>query len=390
MVTNLPVEAKIKWAAVTACRSTPEKIKLMREFISLVPKHKGTSKLLSNVKRRIADLEREEEKAKARRKGGRGRSFSISKEGAGQIIVLGPTKVGKSSLLAAVTNAKPEISTRPYATRKPVLGMLPYQDVQFQMVEAPSLIEGASEGRMDGPKILGLARNADGLILMVDLSGNPVRQFEMLYSELDKSGTTIEKPEGQVEVNRRSFGSGIQIAGGGLLADCTAEDARRLLASYRINSALVKIRGRVRLDDIEDALFSSSVHKPTILIANKLDAFRAEENLAHLRETIKGRGIPLLAVSCRNNQGLEKLGERLFQMLGIIRIYTKEPAEKEPSKKPIVVGEGTRVVDVAKELHSELYKRFRYARMWGPSAKYPGEKVGSGHLIKEGDIIEIH
>jgi len=390
MVTNLPAEAKAKWAEVVACRSIPEKIKLMREFISLVPKHKGTSKLLANVRRRIADLEHELERSKARRKGGRGRSFSIPKEGAGQIVILGPTNVGRSSLLVSVTNAKPEVGPLPHTTQKPVPGMLPYQDVQFQLIEAPALVEGAADGRMDGPQILGLARNADGLVLMVDLSENPAEQFEMIRSELEKSGIMIEKPEGQVEVNRRSYGVGIQITGGGVLVDCTGDDLRRLLNSYRINSALVRIRGKVSLDDIEDSLFSSSVNKPAILITNKMDVARAEEKLLYLREALKERGIPLLPVSCKNNQGLAKLGESIFNMLGIIRIYTKEPAEKEPSRKPIVVEEETRVIDIAKKLHSELYRKFKYARIWGPSAKYPGEKVGSGHVLKDGDVIEVH
>ena len=166
MVTNLPPEAQDKWAEVVACRSTPQKIKLMREFISLVPKHKGTSKLLANVRRRIATLEREMKKAKARKKGGRGRGFSVPKEGAGQIIILGPANVGRSSLLASLTNAKAEITPVPYTTRKPIIGMLPYEDVQFQLVEAPALVKGATDGRMEGPQILGLARNADGLVLM--------------------------------------------------------------------------------------------------------------------------------------------------------------------------------------------------------------------------------
>ena len=170
MVTNLPVKAKAKWAEVVACRSTPEKVRLMREFIALCPKHKGTSKLLATVRRRIATLEREIERAKTHRRGGQAQSFSIPKEGAGQIIIIGPTKVGRSSLLAAITNAKPQVSPLPYTTIKPIPGMLIYEDIQFQLVEAPAISEGAADGRMFGSQILGLARNADGLILMVDLA----------------------------------------------------------------------------------------------------------------------------------------------------------------------------------------------------------------------------
>jgi len=390
MVTNLPAEAKAKWAEVVACRSTPQKIKLMREFISLVPKHKGTSKLLGNVRRRIAVLERELEKSKATKKGGGSGSFSVPKEGAGQITIIGPTKVGRSSLLASVTNAKVEPSPVLYATRKPVVGMLPYYDIQFQLVEAPALVEGAAEGRMEGPQILGLARNADGLILMVDLAEEPLKQFWMLCSELEQAGIIIEKSEGEVEVIRRSLGAGIQVVGGGFLVDCTLEDIRRLLNSYQINSALVRIRGKVNLDDIENSLFTSNIYKPTIVIANKTDLVGAEDRLIQLKEDLKEKGASILAVSCKSREGLDELGKHIFQMLGIMRVYTKEPLEKEPSNKPIVVEEGTTVIEVAKELHSNLYRRFKYARIWGQSAKYPGQKVGSDHVMKDGDIIEIH
>jgi hypothetical protein len=390
MVSNLPAEAKNKWAEVAACHSTPEKIKLMREFISLVPKHKGTNKLLGNVRRRIAALEDELDKTKARRKGSRTGGFSVPKEGAGQIIILGPTKVGRSSLLASVTNAKVEASPIFFATRKPVIGMLPYKNIQFQLIEAPALVEGASQGKMGGSQILGLARNADGLMLMVDLSEDPVEQFRILRSELERSGVLIGRSEGEVEVTRRSVGASVQVVGGGILVDCTLDDIRRMLESYRINSALVRVRGKVALDDIETSLFSSTVYKPTLIVANKVDAPKAGAALQNFKQALKDVEIPILPVSCLSSQGLEDLGGFIFKMLGIIRIYTKEPSDKEPSPNPIVVKEGTTVINIAKELHSSLYRRFQYGRIWGQSAKYPGQKVGSSHMLKDGDILEIH
>jgi len=388
MVTNLPAEAKAKWAEVVACRSIPEKIKLMREFISLVPKHKGTSNLLANVRRRIAILERELERKRTRRKGGYG-GFSVPKEGAGQIIILGPTNVGRSSLLASLTGAKAEVSPVYFTTKKPIVGMLPYRDIQFQLVEAPALVEGAADGKMEGPQILGLARNSDGLILMIDLSMDPLEEFRMLQSELERAGIMIEKPEGEIEIVRRSAGVGLQIIGSGVLVGCTLEDVRRLLANYRINSALIKIQGKVTLETLEESLFSSLVYKPTILVANKLDTPRAKENLARLKTFMKDHEIPLLPISCKEKVGLEKLGDHIFQMLRIIRVYPKEPGVKEPSSKPLVIEEGATVIEAAKKLHSKLYREFRYARIWGPSAKYPGQRVGSSHVLMDGDVIEI-
>ena len=388
MVTNLPAEAKAKWAEVVACKSIPEKIRLMREFLSLVPKHKGTSNLLANVRRRIAILERELERKRTRRKGGYG-GFSVPKEGAGQIVILGPTNVGRSSLLVSVTSAKAEVSPVYFATKKPIVGMLPYHDIQFQLVEAPALVEGSAEGRMNGPQILGLARNADGLILMVDLSSDPIGEFRMLSSELEQAGIMTEKPEGEVEIIRRGVGAGLQIIGGGVLVGCTPEDVKRLLANYRINSALIRIRGKVTLENIEESLFSSLVYRPAILVANKLDVEGARENLARLKEYMKDSEIPIIPVSCKNNEGLENLGDYIFKMLRIIRVYPKEPGEKKPSPKPLVIDEGTTVIEAAKKLHSKLYREFKYARIWGPSVKYPGQRVGPTHVLKDGDIIEI-
>jgi len=275
-------------------------------------------------------------------------------------------------------------------TQKPIPGMLQYEDIQFQLVEAPAIVEGAAEGRMSGPQILSLAHNADGLIIMVDLSDDPIGQFRMVQSELDKAGILIEKPEGEVEIFKRACGVGIQIVGGGMLVNCTYEDVKSLLEGYKITSAILRISGKVSLDDIEDALFSSSIYKPTIIIANKLDSPNAKVNLALLEDEVKRFNVPLLAVSCLSGEGLESLGENIFMVLGVVRVYTKEPSSKEPSEKPVVVKSGTSVIEVAKKLHTEMYRNFKYARVWGPSAKYPGERVGPTHILMDGDIIEIH
>ena len=388
LTTNLSPQAKEKWAEVVACRSKHEKIKLMKEFISVCPKHKGTSNLLVNVKRSIVSLQDEIEKTKTRRKGGRGRSFSTPKDGAGQIVILGPTNVGKSCLLSALTNANPEINPVPFTTLKPVIGMLRHQDIQFQLIEAPAIIEGAARGRMEGSRILGLARNADGLILMVDLLQDPVAQFKMLHAELDEAGILIEKPEGEVKIQKRSMGREVQVIGSRGLADCTVKDVERLLTSYRIYSALVKVTGKVRLDDIEDSLFSNSIYKPTLIIVNKKDTMNGENNILRLEEVVEP--LPMIFVSCESKQGLDKIGEYIFQMLKIIRVYCKEPTAKKPSDRPLIVKEQAKVADVVKKLGKALYKEFKYARIWGKSAKYPGEKVGLEHTMKDSDIIEVH
>ncbi|MEM2995794.1 MAG: GTPase [Candidatus Bathyarchaeia archaeon] len=388
MPTNLPAEAKRKWAEVSAAKNPAEKIRLMQEFLSLVPKHKGTAKLCAQVKKQMAVLRREIAEKRRKTVGG-GPRFFIEKEGAAQIALIGLTNSGKSSLLMAVTNAKVEVSPSPYTTREPIPGILDYEDVQFQLVEAPALMEGSADGKAWGLQTLALARNADGLILMVDLSQNPVEQLSTILGELEKARILVSKPLGRVEVERKFMGAGLRIIVVGKLLDCTAKDVEELLRSYRVTDAVVKVYGEASLDDVEDAVFESTVYKPAVIVANKMDVEDAEEKLKTLEAYVNGK-IPIIAVSCKNRLNTEKLGETLFKTLDIIRVYTKEPNEKEFSKKPFTLKRGATVYDLAKNIHSDFKEKFAYAKVWSKRLVFSPQKVGSAFTLEDGDIVEIH
>jgi ribosome-interacting GTPase 1 len=389
MPTNLPAEAKRKWAEVSAARNPREKIQLMQEFLSLVPKHKGTAKLCAQVKKQMAVLRREIEEKKHRRAGRGGPKFFIEKEGAAQIALLGLTNSGKSSLLRAVTNAKVEVSPAPYTTREPVPGIMNYEDIQFQIIEAPALMEGSADGKAWGLQTLALARNADGLILIIDLSQNPTSQLSTILGELEKARISVFKPRGRVEIEKKHMGVGLRIIVVGKLVDCTLKDVEELLKSYRVTDAIIKISGEVALDDVEDAVFESTVYKPTIIIANKVDVEDAENNLKLLESQIGGK-LPLLAVSCEKRYGLEKLGEILFKALDIIRVYTKEPDERTRSEKPFILRKGATVYDLAKNIHSDFSERFSFAKVWSKRLVFSPQKVGATFTLEDGDVVEIH
>jgi len=200
MPTNLRAEAKHKWAEVSAAKNPRQKLQLLQEFLSLVPKHKGTAKLCVQVKKQMATLRREIEEKKHRRAGKGGPKFFIEKEGAAQVALIGLTNAGKSSLLAATTNAKVKVSPNAYTTKEPVPGMLAYEDIQFQIVEAPALMKGSVNGRAWGPQTLTLARNADCLILMVDLTHDSGGQLSLILNEMEKARILVSKPKARVEV----------------------------------------------------------------------------------------------------------------------------------------------------------------------------------------------
>ena len=389
MPTNLPPDAKNKWAEVEATRNPREKLQRMQEFLSLVPQHKGTLKLRGQIKKKMATMRRELEEKKQKRTGRSGPKFFIEKEGAAQVALLGATKSGKSCLLSAVTNAKIEVSPTPYTTREPVPSIMNFEDVQFQIVEAPALMEGSADGRAWGLRTLALARNADGLILMVDLAGNPVAQLELILGELEKARVLVSKPMGRVDIERRYMGAGLRVILVGKLVDCTMREVEALLRSYRVTDAVVKISGDVALDEVEDAIFESTTYKPAVVVANKIDVEGAEVNLERLERYV-GERIPVIAVSCEKRFGLDKLGETLFKTLDIMRVYTKEPSAKSFSKKPFTLKKGATLHDLAKSIHSDFERNFAFAKVWSKRLAFSPQKVGLGFMLEDGDVVEIH
>jgi ribosome-interacting GTPase 1 len=387
MVTNLPQEAKAKWNEVTQTRNPEERLRLMGEFMSLVPKHKGTDRMCAQVKRQMAQLRQEIDDKKKAAKRRSAPSYFIEKAGAAQVAVVGPTNAGRSSLLRAVTNSQVEVAPWPFATRVPTPGMLPYEDIQFQLVEAPPVVEGSSEGRADGFQVLSLARNADGIIVVVDLADDPGGSLLAVLRELEASRILTVEPEGEVELTRRGHGSDIQFIWDGTLEGCTPDDVIKLLGEYKIRSALLRIRGRVTLNVVEDAIFGNAVYRPTLVVANKLDL--AVEGAVESVRASAG-GLEVLALSMEGGEGLRELiGARLFELLGVVRVYTKQPG-KNAAVEPIVARQGLTVGDLAKTIHSDFYKRFKYARVWGPSAKFESERVGLDHVLADGDVVQLH
>jgi ribosome-interacting GTPase 1 len=391
MPTNLPPEAKDKWAEVEATNNPKLKLQKMQEFLACVPQHKGTMKLRGQVKKKMAVIRKdlEEKKLKGTGRSSGGPKFFIEKEGAAQVALLGVTNVGKSSLLSAVTNAKIEVSPAPYTTRISTPAIMNYLDMQFQLVEAPAIMEGSADGKAWGPQTLGLARNADSVIVMVDLAANPVRQLELVLSELEKARVLVSKPRGRVDIDRRHAGTALRIIVTGRLLNATLKEVEVLLRSYRVNDAIVKISGEVTLDDVEDAIFETTIYKPAMVVANKLDEKGAVANLRALQRYVNGK-MPIVAVSCEQRLGLEKLGEVLFKNLGIMRIYTKEPAARRHSPKPFTLKQGATLADLAKSIHGEFVDNFAFAKVWAKRLVFSPQKVGLGFALEDGDIVEIH
>ena len=380
MPANLPPQAKAKWKKVEEARTKEEKLQALIEFMSAVPRHKGTEKLLMQVRRQIARLREEIELEKAKRKGSRrGRSLFIEKEGDLQLILLGFPNVGKSTLFKALTGIDVPCSEVPFETEHPQPGMVKWDGgVEVQMVDTPSLVPSQSASR--NTLSLSLAYNADGLVILVDATQDPIEQFVNVETMLRSKGITIREEKKKVTIERRRSG-GISVVGGRLKVG----DVANLLREYGIYHALVWLTDEATLDDVETAILETTAYKPAILVVTKSDL--NPDASRKLRETLSW--IKVIDFNMNNLEFVKnEISEYFFRKLDLIRVYTRK--DGVVSSKPLVLKRGARVADVAERIHSRLVREFRYALVWNEHRfRFSPINVGPEFNLEDLDIVEI-
>ncbi|MGB9631453.1 MAG: TGS domain-containing protein [Candidatus Methanodesulfokora sp.] len=381
MPTNLPPEALKKWEEYSEAQSPEEKLRKLQEFYSLMPKHKGTEKLEKFVKRRMSELrdEIERQKAAKSRKGG---GFAVEKRGAAQIVLIGFTNSGRSTVLSKLTNATPVISPYPFTTvDKPEEGMMEFRGAQIQVVEAPPVVpEG---GRLTN-LAMSLSYNSDMLGIVLDGRMNPVDQLNEIVAILEKYNISLKRPKGVVRIVRSRAAPGIIVRNRGRIIDGSEHDVRRILEDYGIRQAWVEIEGEVSLSDVEESVFSEKRYKPFILFVTHADDEIAMKNMEKLRNI--GLVVP---ISPSLDVDKEAIGEYILKELNLIRVYTKPRAEKGFSEKALVVRKGTTAREIARIIHEDLYENFKYAKVWSKRLPYSPMRVGPDFELEDGDAIEI-
>src|SRR5262245_53163156 len=337
MPANLPPEYKAADAAFRKARDPQERLECLREMLRVIPKHKGTDHLQGDIKRRIRELSEELDRP---RKGGArgGPALVIRPEGAAQLMLVGPPNTGKSSLHAQLTHSAARVAPYPFATQHPEPGMMPHEDIHFQLVDLPPI---APEHAV--PWIASTLQTADGVLLVVYLAEpDCVERVEALHALLRERHVLMTESW-----------------------DGSALDAR---------------------DEDTEAL---SLRLPTVLVANKSDRF--EDPDAELRTFLEltELGYPALTVSATSGHGLGEIGAWLFEHLRIVRVYTKVPGKPADHNRPFTIRRGQTVADVARLVHNDIARSLKHARLWGTSG-YDGQHVGPEHVLADGDIIELH
>ncbi len=383
MPANVTKEYLVAEEEYRKAQTPAEKVRALERMYSTIPKHKGTEKMRLHIKKRLSKYREELEKTKATKKGG-GPSFSIKKEGTAQVALVGLPNTGKSSILNVLTHADAEIAAYPLTTTLPTPGMLEYKDIQIQIIDMPAIIEGVSVGKGFGFQLISAIRNADCLAFVVDLSRDPVNEMDILLDELHKSGFRINKKRPEIEIKRQSTG-GIEVRGKKYVPDVS--EIRQMLVEHKIPNALVIIKEEITLEDFLDSLNRNLTYKKAFILGNKGDLGQSKKNLKRLKETYPA--FDIVPLSAKKEINIEKTKRKIYDTLNIVRVFTKSPGS-DPDYPPIAMKKGDTVLDVARGVHKQFYRNFKYAKIWGDSVKYDGQQAGADHRVEDGDIVELH
>jgi ribosome-interacting GTPase 1 len=240
----------------------------------------------------------------------------------------------------------------------------------------PGIIEGAKDGRGRGREVIAVARNADLLLLMVE-AASP-RQVRTIENELYGFGIRINARAPDVSISKSARG-GVTINSTVPLTRISNREMLAALNEYRIFNANVVVRQDITLDEFIDALEGNRAYIPAIYLLTKADLVKSIVKLP----------FSYTPVSAETGAGLEELRKEIYTKLNLMRVYTKKRGEEADLKDPMVIRRGTSVGMVCEKLHRDLRKEFRFALVWGKSVKHQPQRVGLGHVLVDGDIIQI-
>jgi ribosome-interacting GTPase 1 len=330
MPTNLPPDYYAVEKRYQAATDPTEKAELLEEMMSKIPKHKGTDHLRADLRRKLSKLK----SASGSKKGvsRQGSVYNIAKQGAGQVVVIGPPNVGKSALVAANTNATPEVSPAPFSTWGPTPGMMAIENIQVQLIDTPPLNPDHVEADM-----FNLMRKADLLLIIVDLQADPVQQLE--------DGIALLR-------------------------------AKRIIPDHLV-------------DPEDEDTIQHYFLKPCLVLANKCDDEDGDENFEIFRKLLEGE-CPMVPISVTGERNIGTMKQIIYQKLNIIRVYSQAPGEEAKMHLPFVLPIGSTVEEFAAKVHQDFAKNMKSARVWGQSAAFEGQTVSREHVLEEGDIVELN
>ena len=362
-----------------------EQIDDLQAEIDKTQKNKATEHHIGKLKARIAKLRQQQEKrdAHARISGGGG-GFEVKKSGDATVALVGFPSVGKSTLITRITDVESETGGYAFTTLTCIPGIMEHRGAKVQILDLPGLIKGAADGKGHGKEIIGVIRAADMVLYVLDPF--QVAHFDVLNRELELAGMRLnaEKPAAFIQ---RTDRGGIEVRSTVEQTLLTHEAIQEIVRNFGINSAVITLRTNATADNIVDTLAQNRVYSRAMVALNKIDLAPPETVEAAIAALPSGW--PVLPISAFTGQGVEKMQDFIYDHLGFMSVFLKPQGQEADLKEPLVVKEGSTVKAVCNTLHRDFVRKFRYARVKGPSAKFDWQRVGLNHVLADQDLLSI-
>ena len=357
-----------------------EQIKELEEQISKTKYNKATEGHIGKLKAKIARLSEEEEKRRSSK--GPTKGFYVKKAGNATVALVGFPSVGKSTLLNQLTGAKSEVGAYHFTTLDVVPGVMVYNHAKIQILDMPGLIKDASRGKGRGREVIAAARSADVILLVVDIF-NP--NMNVLFKELYNAGIRLNQKKPDVVITGGDHG-GILVKPTVKLTKITVETIKDMTAAYGHVNATVVVREDIDVEQMLDILAGNRVYIKAVMAINKVDLAKPGQLEAVQEMHSNYYTVP---ISAATGQGMPDLKQALYDTIDMIRIYLKPQGQEADMDVPLIVKRGNTVGDVCELIHRDFKNNFRYAMIWGKSAKFPGQTVGMDHVVADEDIVCI-
>ena len=343
--------------------------------------NKRTQHHIGLVKAKIAQLKERQQKHAAGK--GKTEGFTVKKSGDASVILVGFPSVGKSTLLNKITNAKSAVAQYAFTTLTCIPGTMNYEGAKIQILDVPGVIEGAASGRGRGREVLAVTSSSDLVIILVDIF--TYRSLDKIAKEIYDANIRINQRKPDVTIKKAAHG-GIKIGTTVSLSYLDNKTIADMLKEFRIMKADVLIRDDITPDQLIDAVEGNKKYLPGITVVNKID-MASDEEMGEINRFLH----PDIMISAEQNINLEELKRLIFAKLGFMRVYCKEVGRKADLEEPLIVFKGCTLEGMCNRLHRDFVTKFKFARIWGKSAKFGGQIIRRlDHMLQEGDIAELH
>jgi small GTP-binding protein len=358
----------------------PEKIRAIEEEMKRTQVHKHTEHHVGLLKAKLAKLKAEQEHAQGSKQSGTG--FELKKSGDCTVVLIGLPSVGKSTILNKLTNAKSKIGAYAFTTLNVVPGLMEYQGARIQVLDLPGIISGAATGAGRGKRVLSVAKNADLVLLVLDVFQPD--QISVLKKELHEMGIRLDARPPNVAIHQSSQG-GLGITTTCNLTHLTESTARAILNIYKINHGNVIIREDITDDQLIDVVAGNRRYIPSVAVLNKIDLVSPK----YVSEARRRIGEDFIPISADRNVNLDELKEAIYNELKLIKVYLKPRNASADFEQPLIMTAGSTISDVCEKIHEKFAGDARYALVSGTSVRFSPQRVGMDHVVHDRDIVTI-